>query len=216
MTRTIVCYGDSNTHGASPVDGTRLPRDVRGPGVLRVELGDGFEVIEEALSGRTTVWDSPLAPGRNGRDYLQPCLWSHEPVDLVIIMLGTNDLKRVYGVTANEIASGAGLLVDLVRQSLAGPGATPPAVMLVSPVPLSEATDRSEVWGFGAARDESRLLADRFATIARGRMVPFFDAGSVAEVSPLDGVHLDADAHRSLGIAIAPLVRETLGSRSIP
>ena len=212
MTRTIVCFGDSNTHGADPVDGTRLPRDARWPGVMRAQLGDGYEVIEEALSGRTTVWDSPLAPGRNGRDYLLPCLWSHEPVDLVIIMLGTNDLKRVHGVTANEIASGAAVLVDLARQSLAGPGDTPPAVMLVAPVPLNEPTDRSEVWGFGAAREESHRLADRFAVVAKDRGVPFFDAGSVAEVSPLDGVHLDAEAHRALGTALAPLVRETLGA----
>ncbi len=212
MTRTIVCFGDSNTHGADPVDGTRLPRDVRWPGVMRAALGDEYEVIEEALGGRTTVWDSPLAPGRNGRDYLLPCLWSHEPVDLVIIMLGTNDLKRIHGVTANEIASGAGVLIDLARQSLAGPSGTPPTVILVAPVPLSEATDRSEVWGFGAARDESRLLADRFAVVARSKGVPFFDAGSVAGVSPLDGVHLDEDAHRALGDALTPLVRETLGA----
>jgi lysophospholipase L1-like esterase len=212
MTRTIVCFGDSNTHGADPVDGMRLPRDVRWPGVMSTQLGDGFEVIEEALSGRTTVWDSPLAPGRNGRDYLLPCLWSHEPVDLVIIMLGTNDLKAIHGVTANEIASGAGVLVDLARQSLAGPGDTPPGVILVAPVPLTEATDRSEVWGFGSARQESLRLAERFEIVAKGRGVPFFDAGSVAEVSPLDGVHLDADAHRALGTALAPVVREALGA----
>jgi lysophospholipase L1-like esterase len=212
MTRTIVCFGDSNTHGADPVDGTRLPRDVRWPGVMRAQLGDGYEVIEEALSGRTTVWDSPLAPGRNGRDYLLPCLWSHEPVDLVIIMLGTNDLKHFHGVTANEIASGAAVLIDLARQSLAGPGGTVPEVILVAPVPLTEPTDRSEVWGFGAAREESHRLADRFEVVAKSRDVPFFDAGSVAEVSPLDGVHLDAEAHRALGVALAPLVRETLGA----
>jgi lysophospholipase L1-like esterase len=210
MTRTIVCFGDSNTHGADPIDGTRLPRDVRWPGVLRAALGDGYEVIEEALSGRTTVWDSPLAPGRNGRDYLLPCLWSHEPVDLVIIMLGTNDLKAIHRLSANEIASGAGVLVDLARQSLAGPGDTPPAVLLVAPVPLAEVTDRSEVWGFGAARRESMRIAERFAVVASDRGVAFFDAGRVATVSPLDGVHLDADAHRAIGMALAPLVIEAL------
>ena len=181
MTRTIVCYGDSNTHGSDAVDGTRLPRDVRWPGVMRGLLGDRYEVIEEALGGRTTVFDAPFSPGRNGRDYLLPCLWSHEPVDLVIIMLGTNDLKAFHGVTANEIASGAGALIDLARQSLAGPGATPPAVILVSPVPLDEPTDRSEVWGLGAARDESRRLANAYRTVAAGRGVAYFDAGSVAD-----------------------------------
>jgi lysophospholipase L1-like esterase len=211
MTRTIVCYGDSNTHGSDAVDGTRLPRDVRWPGVMRGLLGDRYEVIEEALGGRTTVFDAPFSPGRNGRDYLLPCLWSHEPVDLVIIMLGTNDLKAFHGVTANEIASGAGALIDLARQSLAGPGGTPPAVVLVSPVPLDEPTDRSEVWGLGAAREESRRLASAYRTVAAGKGVGYFDAGSVATVSPLDGVHLDAEAHRAIGTTLAPVVLETLG-----
>jgi lysophospholipase L1-like esterase len=211
MTRTIVCFGDSNTHGADPVDGTRHPRDVRWPGVLRAALGEGHEVIEEGLGGRTTVFDSPLAPARNGRDYLLPCLWSHKPVDLVLIMLGTNDVKRIYGMSANEIASGAGLLVDMARQSLAGPGGQPPAVVLIAPVPVGEATDRSVVWGFGTAREESAKLAAAYTVVARERGIPFFDAGSVATVSPLDGVHLDAQAHRAIGTALAPLVREALG-----
>jgi lysophospholipase L1-like esterase len=212
MTRTIVCYGDSNTHGTDAIDGTRLPRDVRWPGVMRRLLGEDDEVIEEALGGRTTVFDAPFSPGRNGRDYLLPCLWSHEPVDLVIIMLGTNDLKVIHGVTANEIAVGAGALVDLARQSLAGPGDTPPAVILVAPVPLDEPTDRSAVWGFEAARDESRRLANAYRIIAAGRGIAFFDAGSVATVDPRDGIHLDAEAHRAIGTALAPLVRETLGA----
>ena len=95
--------------------------------VMRGLLGDRYEVIEEALSGRTTVFDAPFSPGRNGRDYLLPCLWSHEPVELVIIMLGTNDLKAFHRLSANEIASGAGALVDLARRSLSGPGGMAPA-----------------------------------------------------------------------------------------
>jgi lysophospholipase L1-like esterase len=210
MTRTIVCYGDSNTHGSDPAGGRRLARDVRWPGIVRALLGDGYEVIEEALGGRATVFDSPLSPGRNGRDYLLPCLWSHEPVDLVIIMLGTNDLKRFYRLTADEIASGAGVLVDMARQSLAGPDDTPPAVLLIAPVPLGPATDRSELWGFGQAREESRRLAARYRIVAEERGVRFLDAGSVAEVSPLDGVHLDSGAHRRLGEAVAAVVPEIL------
>jgi lysophospholipase L1-like esterase len=210
MIRTIVCFGDSNTHGTDALDGSRHPRDVRWPGVLRSTLGEGFEVIEEGLGGRTTVFDSPLAPARNGRDYLLPCLWSHEPVDLVIIMLGTNDLKRIHGLTANEIALGAGLLIDLARQSLAGPGGRSPAVVLVAPVPLGEPTERSVVWGFGTAREESAKLADAYRVVAREHDVPFLDAGSVATVSAQDGVHLDADAHRAIGTALGALVREAL------
>ena len=151
MTRTIVCYGDSNTHGAHPDPNvrTRLARGVRWPGVMRAALGEGYEVVEEALGGRCTVWDTPISPGRNGLTYLGPCLESHEPVDLVVIMLGTNDTKRAYGVTAPEIAGGAAVLVQATRGSLCGPGSTPPRVILVAPAPLGGATLHSEMWGFG-------------------------------------------------------------------
>ena len=96
----------------------------------------GYEVIEEGLNGRCTVWDTPIEKGRNGLDYLYPCLLSHAPVDLVTIMLGTNDLKRIYGNTASEIACGAARLIDEAKGTLAGPDDTPPRVVLVAPVPV--------------------------------------------------------------------------------
>jgi lysophospholipase L1-like esterase len=130
-------------------------------------------------------------------------------VDLVIIMLGTNDTKRDYGVTAPEIAGGASVLVHTARASLSGPGpdATPPRVLLVAPVPLGERTLHADLWGFGDARDESRRLADLYRLVAEDHGVGFFDAGSVATVSTLDGVHLDAAAHAALGAGLADAVR---------
>lgn len=210
MTTTIVCFGDSNTHGADPADGARMAREVRWPGVLREALGADFEIIEEGLNGRTTVWESPLAPHRNGSSYLTPCLQSHEPVDLVVIMLGTNDLKATYGLGAPEIAMGAGVLVDQARASLTGPGGSSPRVLLVAPVPLGPATERSEVWGFGNAMAPSRQLAAMYRIVADKKSVAYLDAGSAAEVSPLDGVHLDAAAHASLGAAMTDAVRAAL------
>lgn len=207
MTRTIVCFGDSNTHGADPSGGGRLPREVRWPRVMEAALGPGYEVIEEGLNGRATIWDSPIEKGRCGLDYLHPCLLSHWPVDLVTIMLGTNDLKRVYGLTAAEIACGAARLVDEARGSLAGPGDTPPKVVLVSPVPIGEITAHSEMWGFGEAYETSRQLARMYQLVAEDHGVAFFDAGSVARVSPEDGIHLDAAACASLGAAMAEVVR---------
>jgi lysophospholipase L1-like esterase len=216
MTRTIVCFGDSNTHGANPDQsvGGRLPREVRWPGVMRAALGEGYEVIEEGLNGRCTVWDIPIEPGRNSLTYLAPCLLSHRPVDLVIIMLGTNDTKRIYGMTASEIACGASALVDVAEGTLSGPDGTPPRVLLVAPVPLGEVTAHAELWGFGASREESRRLAGLYRLVAEGQGVGFFDAGSVAQVSPLDGVHLDPAAHASLGAAMADAVRAELAGES--
>jgi lysophospholipase L1-like esterase len=206
--RTIVCYGDSNTHGTSPVDQARFGRDVRWPGVLRGELGEGHEVIEEGLGGRTTVWDTPWSPARNGREMIQPILWTHAPVDLVTIMLGTNDLKGFFGLTAAEIANGAGALVDLAHRSLAGPGDTPPRVLLIAPPPLAPATAKSEMWGFDRGLEASRHLGRHYALVAEMKGVAFLDAGSVIETSALDGVHFDERAHALLGSAVAARIRE--------
>jgi lysophospholipase L1-like esterase len=212
MTHTIVCFGDSNTHGTSPDWNApgRLPRDVRWPGVMRAALGAGYEVIEEGLNGRCTVWETPIEPGRNGLTYLAPCLLSHKPVDLVIIMLGTNDVKAIYGKTAPDIACGASALVDVAKGTLSGPDGVPPSVLLVAPVPVGEVTRYSEVWGFGDSRDKSQRLADLYRVAAEISGVGFFDAGSAAQVSPLDGVHLDPAAHASLGAAMAEAVRAEL------
>ncbi len=177
---------------------------------MEAALGDGYEVIEEGLNGRCTVWDTPIEKGRRGLDYLYPCLLSHAPVDLVIIMLGTNDLKRIYGNTAAEIACGAARLVDEARSTLAGPEGTPPAVLLVSPVPLGEITAHSRMWGFGEAYATSRELAGMYALVAEDHGAGFFDAGTVAAVHPDDGVHLDAAACASLGTALAEAVRTQL------
>ena len=210
MTHTVVCFGDSNTHGADPSGAGRMPREVRWPRVMARALGDGYEVIEEGLNGRTTCWETLIEPGRNGLTYLVPCLLSHAPVDLVIIMLGTNDLKRVLGLGAPEIAGGMARLVKESRQSLTGPDDTPPAVLVVAPVPLGEVTEHSELWGFGEARETSRQLARFYALVAEDHGVGFFDAGSVATVHPDDGVHLDAEACARLGAAMAAEVRGLL------
>src|SRR5215208_827241 len=131
--RTVLCYGDSNTWGYEPATGNRFPEDMRWPGVLARELGEGFRVIEEALNGRTTVRDDPVEEYKNGKDYLSPCLESHAPLDLVIIALGVNDLKARFFASASDVADGAGVLVSIARRSGSGPNGRPPAVLLVAP-----------------------------------------------------------------------------------
>ena len=201
--RTIVCFGDSNTHGADPDSGARFPREVRWPVLLASLLGPRYHVVEEGLNGRTTVRNDPYSPGRNGAEYLQPCLWSHAPVDLVTIMLGTNDLKAWFAASAVEIAAGAGVLVDLARTSLSGPGDGPPGVLLICPAPIGPATETPETWGFGEGVEKSRRLAPLYRQVAEDRGVAFLDAGEVAAVSQRDGIHLDATACRTLAAAVA-------------
>lgn len=206
----VVCYGDSNTHGYDAATGGRFPREIRWPGVLAAELRGVADVIEEGLNGRTTIWDDPMLDGRNGRDYLLPCLRSHAPVDVVVIMLGTNDTKGILRLAAPDIAHGAGALADLARTSGTGPSGGSPRVLLVAPPLLGELTDVAEVWGFGEARAKSEQFARLYRVVAEQRGLPFLDAATVAEVDPADGVHLTAAGQGALGRAIAEVVRGIL------
>ena len=155
----ILCYGDSNTWGCIPLQGPepagRFPPETRWPGVLRRELGDGHWVVEEGLSGRTTVWDDPLEPHRNGRTLLPPTLLTHQPLDLVIVMLGTNDLKHRLNASAAEIATGAGMLVDIVAASGCGPDGRSPQTLLVCPAAHRRSSTASPM----TSREVRRSLA---------------------------------------------------------
>ncbi len=207
---TILCYGDSNTWGSDPVTGERLGRDRRWPGVLR-RLLPGCEVVEEGLPGRTTLLDDPFEEGRNGLAYLVPCLASHAPLDLVVLMLGTNDVKTIFPLDAAGIAAGADRLMNVIRRSESGPGGRPPQVLLVAPPPVTDPAPLQRVWGFSTGSvARARELAGYYRAVAERRGCPFLDGGAVAAVSPRDGVHLDDAAHLALGTAIAERARALL------
>lgn len=207
--KTILCYGDSNTHGSKPDGSGRFDRHTRWPGVLRDQLGDAYEIIEEGLGGRTTVWDDPIEGYKNGKEYLIPCLESHKPIDLVAIMLGTNDLKTRFSLSAYDIARGAAVLVYTAKASAAGPDNRPPQVLLIAPPPVLERTNTYEFLLGGY--DKSKKFAEYYAAIAKECGCHFLDAGSVIVSSPTDGVHFDAPEHAKLGHAVAAKVRAILG-----
>ena len=206
--KTILCYGDSNTWGYDPATQTRFPRDVRWPGVLRSELGEGYLVIEEGLNGRTTVWDDPIEMDKNGATYLRPCIQTHKPMDLVIIMLGTNDLKTRFSLPAYDIASGAGVLVDIVKKSDTGIGGEAPEVLLIAPPPAVELTGFAEM--FEDAVEKSGGFARHYRRVSNEKGCHYLNAGDHVESSPLDGIHLEVDMHTRLGKAMAAKVREIL------
>ena len=208
MTRTILCYGDSNTHGTMPMPDLgamgRYSRDVRWPGQLAALL-PGWQVIEEGLPGRTTVHDDPIEGAhRNGLAVLRAVLESHRPIDAVILMLGTNDLKQRFSVTALDIALSLERLVLAVRASGCGPGGTAPGVILVAPPPILEVHVLGVMFAGGAAK--SLDLAPRIAAVARGLGVPFIDAGALIGVSEVDGIHYDEPAMAALAQAFAGAV----------
>lgn len=203
--RSVLCFGDSNTHGQIP-GGTPLDRygpTERWPGVMAQALGSRWHVIEEGLSGRTTVRDDPIEGAhKNGRTYLKPCLQSHMMLDVVIIMLGTNDLKVRFNQPPSEVAMGIGCLVHDIKELMPGPRGTVPEIMIVAPPPM---LDDIKEWEsiFAGAPAKSRRLALEFEIIADSLEVHFFDAGSVVGCDPLDGFHINKEAHEILGAALA-------------
>ena len=205
LPKTVLCYGDSNTFGHATVerpDGRYRPGE-RWTGVFGAALGSGWMVIEEGLGGRTTVSDDPIEGAeKNGRCYLLPCLLSHRPLDAVVIMLGTNDLKARFNKTAWEIAAGVGVLVDIVRTAAVGRNAGVPEILVVSPPPTCDSFP-TYAEAFIGAPPKSHRLAAEYGRMAAGRGVHFFDAGSVIKSSLVDGIHFDPDAHAALGKAIA-------------
>ena len=189
MIRSVLCYGNSNTLGAATVkrpDGRYGPTE-RWPGVLRAGLGPGWLVIEEGLGGRTTVSDDPVEGlEKNGRTYLYPCLLTHKPLDVVAIMLGTNDLKARFGKSAWEIAQGAGVLVNLVKTAAVGRNGGVPQILLMSPPSiLKNLPFHADM--FVGAYEKSFDLARHYRAVADLHGVRFLDAGSVIKSSAFDG-----------------------------
>lgn len=201
MKKRILCFGDSNTWGARPDGNGRFDENTRWTACLQALLGNDYVVVEEGQNGRTTVWDDPVENRLAGLTYLWPCLESQSPLDLVVIMLGTNDLKPRFGVQAADIAQSAGRLVDMVQKCSFGPDNAAPKVLLVSPI----LSDPSPVYPHMFTEVEaakSRQFAEKFQVIAQQQGCAFFNAAEVADPDPLDGIHMGEAGHKSLAEAL--------------
>lgn len=205
--KTILCYGDSLTYGAHPAGGRHQFED-RWPSELGRVLGaDKVRIIAEGLGGRTTVFDdlSSIAD-RNGARTLPTLLASHQPLDCVVIMLGTNDMKEYLCGSALGAAMGVKRLVEMVRKHPYDLGFPIPEVVIVAP-PHCVETDHPDLSPmFRHGMKESHLLAGHYERVAADMNVAFFDAATVAVADPQDGVHLDAENTRAIGAALAPVV----------
>ena len=206
--KRILCFGDSNTWGYIPQTGLRFRFGKRWTGIVQNELGKEFHVIEEGLNGRTTVLDDPEQPGRNGKTSLPSFLRRYQPLDLVVLLLGTNDLKAHLNRTAEQIADGMGELSQLVMTSHISSNGTSPFLLLIAPPPIKTNDDYAAL--FDGAEAKSVQLGDRFSQIAKETHCAYLDAGQLITTSQLDGVHWDEEAHKKLGKIVAQTVREIL------
>ncbi len=219
MKKHIICLGDSNTHGycADPhdcADGAlaRFNESERWTRLLQAALGEDYLVVEEGLSGRTTVFDDPLYEGLAAIDYLYPCLKSHEPVSLLIIMLGTNDTKERFSV--NPFAIGLGMKKLVLKAKTIdcwGPGGTP-NILIVAPPVIGEGVLTSpvadEMGTMGTTCvEKSRRVPAEFQRVAAETGCHFADANEMGcQFNQIDFMHLTAQGHRTLAARLAALV----------
>lgn len=212
MTKTILCYGDSLTWGYNAEGPGRHEPENRWPIVLQSLLGQDVTVIAEGLNGRTTAFDDHLAGAdRNGARILPTLLTTHAPLDLVIVMLGANDMKPFVCGHAIGAKQGMQRLIDIIRGHDYPMDEEAPDILIVAPPALRDTADPDFAAMFGPSIEQSRMLASFYADLADVAGCGFFDAGSVARTTPLDGVHLDADNTRAVGKGLEPIVRMMLG-----
>lgn len=211
--KTILCYGDSITWGSDAETGGRHEFADRWPNILQQRLGPQVQIIADGLRGRTTAFDEHLAAcDRNGARILPTVLYTHAPLDLVILLLGSNDMKPAIAGTALAAMQGMRRLIEIVRlNATRDKTSEPPAVLIVAPPPLCETANPEFAAMFAGGVEQSRMLAGFYADLADAEGCGFFDAGSVARTSSIDGVHLDAANTRAIGAGIEPIVRMMLG-----
>ncbi|MEW9700480.1 SGNH/GDSL hydrolase family protein [Paenibacillus sp. SI8] len=201
--KQVLCFGDSNTWGSDPAGFNRYTREQRWTGVLHRALEGKIHVIEEGLGGRTTVWDDPIENKMSGKNYLFPCLDSHKPLDLVIIMLGTNDLKKRFSVSAGDIARSVVTLIQIVEAH------SPQAEILVlAPPPIKEIGGFAEMFEGGA--EKSKHFSSEFAKIPQTTKAHLLVTSKLIAVSDVDGIHLSVESHAILGEAVANIVKSIL------
>jgi lysophospholipase L1-like esterase len=211
----ILCYGDSNTWGKIPGSQRyqRYSASERWTGVLQEKLGQEYEIIEEGLNSRTTNLDDPdpTKPGRNGLQLLMPILESQHPIDTVILMLGTNDLKVQYDRLPTDIANGMQSLIDEMTKFAQMVGKYRPRIILISP-PLVNENHAREM--YREAGQKSQALAALYQNLAQraakeNETCEFIDAAQYVEPSLIDGIHLEREGHQRLAEVIFQVLRNT-------
>ena len=182
----ILCFGDSNTYGFTPDWKHRYGRDIRYPGVLQALLGDGYYVAEDGLVGRTAAFPDDNREGRSALETLPLSIESHGPVQYIILMLGTNDCKIDKTRSAEDVGAGMDKLVRLVIGML--PAWT--KILLVAPPPLGPAAPQRDPEYDAQSLAVSQGVAAQYQMIAEAYGLRFLDAGTVTQMSALDGEHL--------------------------
>ena len=209
----ILCFGDSNTYGLIPGTMGRFGWGIRWTSILDERVRrKNYRVIEEGLCGRTTIFDDRYRKGRKGAELLPILLEAHSPIDIVVLMLGTNDCKTAYGATSGQIGEGMEELIDQIQ--FFNPDIR---IVLASPIVLG-----AKVWEKGYDTEfnknsvlVSRELPDIYERIAKKRGIEFLAASDYAKPSSIDQEHMDMDRHRYFAASISDKIENMIVRTSI-
>lgn len=205
MKKRVLIYGDSNTYGYRGSDHLRFEKPDRWTTIAQEYAGEGFELINKGMNGRTACCHESMFPFRNGLDYIEPCVRAHMPLHMICVMLGTNDLKRKFGLSAEDIAQGCGRVLTRAKEFMDRemPG-NRCKYLLMSPIEVSENVADSgwaEDYEGEVTIEKSKAFSQCYAKVAEDKGFLFFDAALFGVPCEDDGIHLSAESHRSLGIA---------------
>ena len=202
MRKRIICFGDSNTWGYNPLTGSRYDEDTRWPMVLQKLLGDEYQVIEEGQNGRTIANSDPWEWGcKCGMDYIIPMVESHKPFDMLIIMLGSNDLKAKFHLPAGDIAGSLQNMLMKTRSFLKYQCGIDPEILIVSP-PYLATSPFAPFFDADTAIGNSKQLAYWYELVAKQFDCGFLDAAAVCTAGENDSLHLMEDGHKKLAEGI--------------
>lgn len=207
MAKSIVCFGDSNTYGycGDPrdcADGVRFNEEERWTGLLQKALGEAFRICEEGVVGRTTAFEDPMRPGMNGLEDLPSVLGGYGTVDLLILMLGTNDTKPRFGLYPEDIAGGMEWLV-LRAKELPVWGMEQPGILIIAPPHIRATRD-------SAMHTKSAAIAPLYRDLAERSGCAFLDAEEICVFNEIDCTHLTSSAHRALAERLTGTIPELI------
>ena len=190
----------------------RFTFEQRWPGILEKnlnKLGKEVRVIEDCLNGRRTIYEDPQRPGRNGLIGLSQRIEVNSPLELVILMLGTNDFQANHNHTALDAAKGMKALIDEIRHTTLEPGMLKPKILVIAPPPILEPMG-DIVMKFKDGHKKCVGLAKAYKKLCEDESCNFFDAEKVTTSSKIDGVHFDLDQHAKFGDAISDYVKNLI------
>lgn len=200
--KAILCFGDSNTWGFNPKSEKRYPRSVRWPYVLQKLLGDKYEVISEGMIGRTLASEDLKRPYYNGSRFIQGLVKSHDPLDFIIIMLGTNEIKDRYNLNAFGIAKNLKKIINLIRDKKLDLEKNPKIIIICPPAPIEPTVGKTRL-DMGSAPKVFKSLPLLYKKIALEYGCIFLNAGEYISPGKFDGYHFDSGAHLKLAKVVA-------------